>query len=138
MGKFVGLGDVTSRNEQQAIFEVNGVQRMVYVKGNSPLQSAAAAPAPGAAAAAAAPAAAGGAKADSSNPNHYGASMPGKVLEVFVAEGEAVASGQSLVKVEAMKMETEIKATGAGTVVRVAVSGGQTVAAGDLLVELAA
>merc|ERR1711871_350159 len=134
MGKFVGLGDVTSRNEQQAIFEVNGVQRMVYVKGNSPLQSAAAAPAPGAAA----PAAAGGAKADSSNPNHYGASMPGKVLEVFVAEGEAVASGQSLVKVEAMKMETEIKATGAGTVVRVAVSGGQTVAAGDLLVELAA
>jgi pyruvate carboxylase len=139
--KYTGLGDVTSNtNEQQVHFEVNGVQRTVYVKGDKPLQQAAAAAAPGAApaAAGAAPVAAAGAKADKSNPGHVGASMPGSCLEVRVAAGDVVKAGQPLVMLEAMKMETLVGATIDGTVSNVLVSTGQTVAAGDLLVELQA
>jgi biotin carboxyl carrier protein len=42
--------------------------------------------------------------------------MPGRVLAVLVAEGETVAEGQALVRLEAMKMEVDLPAAFAGTV----------------------
>jgi acetyl/propionyl-CoA carboxylase alpha subunit len=63
--------------------------------------------------------------------------MPGRVVSVAVAEGQAVEPGQPLVVLEAMKMQNEIQADRAGTVTRVHVASGQAVEGGDPLVELA-
>jgi propionyl-CoA carboxylase alpha chain len=60
------------------------------------------------------------------------APMPGTVIAVQVEDGSAVESGQTLLVLEAMKMQHSINAPGDGTV-QVAVSVGQQVAAGDVL-----
>ncbi len=62
--------------------------------------------------------------------------MPGRVVDVRVAEGQEVAQGQSLVVLEAMKMQNEIQAERAGVVRRVLVAPGQAVEGGDPLVEI--
>ena len=62
------------------------------------------------------------------------APMPGRVLKVFVAEGESVAAGQSVVIVEAMKMENEVKSRGVGVVAKVHAVLGGTVEANAVLV----
>lgn len=62
--------------------------------------------------------------------------MPGAVVRVLVAAGDAVRKGQALVVVEAMKMENEFKAPADGTVEAVHVAAGQTVEAGTLLVSV--
>jgi propionyl-CoA carboxylase alpha chain len=61
------------------------------------------------------------------------APMPGNVVRVAVAKGEAVAAGQLLVVLEAMKMEHAVHATSAGTVVEVDVSEGDQVETGRVL-----
>ena len=65
------------------------------------------------------------------------APLPGKITHVAVQAGDAVTGGQSLVVIEAMKMENELKATAAGTVREVRVVAGQAVNAGDVLVVIA-
>ena len=62
------------------------------------------------------------------------APLPGKITHVGVRAGEAVTPGQSLVVIEAMKMENELKATAAGTVREVRIAAGQLVNAGDVLI----
>ena len=62
--------------------------------------------------------------------------MPGKVLDVLVRAGQQVASGDALVVLEAMKMETIATADAAGTVTRVHVEVGSMVEPGQILVEL--
>ena len=62
------------------------------------------------------------------------APMPGGVVRVAVAEGQAVISGQLLVVLEAMKMEHAVHATTAGTVASVEVAEGDQVETGRLLV----
>ncbi|HEB52636.1 MAG TPA: acetyl-CoA carboxylase biotin carboxyl carrier protein subunit [bacterium] len=64
------------------------------------------------------------------------AAMPGIVVDVRVAVGEQVEEGQTLVVLEAMKMQNPLSAEGDGTVTKVAVEAGQAVAAGALLVEI--
>lgn len=64
------------------------------------------------------------------------APMPGKVLDVLVRAGQQVASGDALVVLEAMKMETIATADAAGTVTRVHVEVGSMVEPGQILVEL--
>ena len=63
--------------------------------------------------------------------------MAGKVVLVKVAVGDHVAANQTLVIIEAMKMENEIRALAAGKVVQVFVKAGDLVKPGDKLVELA-
>lgn len=65
------------------------------------------------------------------------APMPGLVVRVLVAPGDAVQPGQGLVVMEAMKMENELRASSAGRVVRVPATPGAAVEKGALLVELA-
>ena len=62
------------------------------------------------------------------------APLPGAVTKVLVAVGEAVAEGDGLVVLEAMKMEHTLRANGAGVVSQVACAPGQQVDVNDLLV----
>ncbi len=62
------------------------------------------------------------------------APMPGRVVKVLVAPGDAVMARQGLVVVEAMKMENELRAPRAGTVAEVRVREGAPVEANVVLV----
>jgi geranyl-CoA carboxylase alpha subunit len=65
------------------------------------------------------------------------APMPGRVLAVLVAVGQAVEEGQPLMKLEAMKMEHTIRTTAAGVVEAVYFAVGDQVAADEMLVRIA-
>ena len=103
---------------------VNGTVYEVELEEMTGAPSAPAAPAAAPAAPAAAPAA-GGEKVTSP--------MPGTILSVNVAAGDAVKRGQVLMILEAMKMENEIMCPCDGTVLSVSVSKGATVESGALL-----
>ncbi|GAB4140058.1 MAG: pyruvate carboxylase [Planctomycetaceae bacterium] len=75
-------------------------------------------------------------KADANNPNHVAASMPGMVVNVAVHPGDAVAKGQKLLMLEAMKMQTIIAAERDGEVAEIHVHPGTQVETGDLLMTL--
>lgn len=60
--------------------------------------------------------------------------MPGKIIAVLVAVGDAVELGQGLVIVEAMKMENEVRSPISGEVKEIKVKPGDTVEGGALLV----
>jgi oxaloacetate decarboxylase alpha subunit len=100
---------------------VNGVDYAVVVSpaGTVAIAPSAAAPA-AAASAAAAPAASAAAPAASSGPVTGGATIPapvaGTVLRYAVSEGAEVKSGDTVLIIESMKMELEIKSTAAGKV----------------------
>ena len=65
------------------------------------------------------------------------APLAGTIWKVIAAEGQTVAEGDVLLILEAMKMETEIRAAQAGTVRGIAVKSGDAVAMGDTLLSLA-
>lgn len=71
-----------------------------------------------------------------SGPVEIRAIIPGRVAAVRVTVGDAVEAGASLLVVEAMKMQNELRAPRAGVVERVAVGEGETIENGDLLVVL--
>ena len=64
------------------------------------------------------------------------APMPGLVRSVNVAEGESVSKGQTLLVLEAMKMEIRIQASRDGTVKKLMVKQGQTVERDQVLIEI--
>ncbi|MGB0313032.1 MAG: acetyl-CoA carboxylase biotin carboxyl carrier protein subunit [Poseidonia sp.] len=64
------------------------------------------------------------------------APMPGKVLEVLVAQGDVVEAGTPLMVLEAMKMEHRIVAAADGTVMAVHYEAGDQVAQGAVLLDL--
>ena len=64
--------------------------------------------------------------------------MPGRVVKVFAAPGQAVKKGDSLVSVESMKMEYFVKATRDGVVDAIKVNEGDTVAMKQELVSFQA
>ena len=132
-------------NEYQTTVEQSGELLQVTVNGKSftaelekeaaaaPKAAAPAAPKPaGAAAPAAAPAAAApaGGKAVESP-------LPGVVVSIAVSAGQAVKAGDTLLTLEAMKMENAIQAEADGTVAKILVSVGQSVQSGDALLEIA-
>lgn len=65
------------------------------------------------------------------------APLAGNIWKVQVSAGQAVQEGEVLVILEAMKMETEVRAAKSGTVVSVDVKEGDTVQVGDSLITLA-
>lgn len=88
------------------------------------------APAPKAEPAAAAPAAGGPAKALKSP-------LPGSITKILVTPGQAVKKGETLLMMEAMKMENEIKAEKDGVVAEIKVTVGQNVMNDDVLLTIA-
>jgi biotin carboxyl carrier protein len=77
----------------------------------------------------------GGLEADSGEVT-IRAPMPGLIAAVLCNEGDAVEAGQTLVILESMKMQNELKAPRAGTVQRVSVASGQTVEQRKVLITL--
>jgi pyruvate carboxylase len=73
-------------------------------------------------------------KAEEGNAAHVAAPMPGVVSTLAVKPGQAVKSGDVLLSIEAMKMETALHAERDGTVSEVLVSVGSQIDAKDLMV----
>ena len=97
-------------------------------------EAPAVAPAPVAAPAAPAPAPAPAAPA--AGATTVEAPMPGKILNIKVSAGQAVKFGETVIVMEAMKMETEIVAPADGTVAQILVKAGDAVDTGAALVTL--
>ncbi len=72
-------------------------------------------------------------KADSADPTHIAANMPGMVIHIAVKQGDAVKKGDKLIVLEAMKMETTIQAARDGVIKQVLVKTGTPVETGDLV-----
>ncbi|MEV9384490.1 biotin/lipoyl-containing protein, partial [Klebsiella variicola] len=108
--------------------EVEGKAFVVKVSDGGDVSQLSAAPVAAAPAAAPAPAGAG---------TPVIAPLAGTIWKVLAAEGQTVSEGEVLLILEAMKMETEIRAAQAGTVRGIAVKAGDAVAVGDTLLQLA-
>jgi pyruvate carboxylase len=115
--KFLTVGDAHEGGKRQVFFELNGQPRDVQVVDRamakeSDLRSV---------------------KAESGNPQHVAAPMPGAVVSVLVNIGEEVAAGQKLLTLEAMKMETTLYADRTARIAEVLAKPHSQVEAGDLL-----
>ena len=62
--------------------------------------------------------------------------MQSTVVKLTVSEGQIVSEGETLVVLEAMKMEQPLTAHRAGTVANIAVSPGMTISAGTQIMEI--
>ncbi|RBP44095.1 pyruvate carboxylase [Garciella nitratireducens] len=119
--KLVQIGKVDGEGYRNLIFEVNGHQREVRIKDK-----------------------ASGVKkeevftpmADPEDPLQIGASIPGTVSKILIKEGQKVKENQSLMVIEAMKMETNITSPISGEVDSIIVKEGQQVKNGELLMKL--
>ena len=78
----------------------------------------------------------GAAKAGAIDPSLVKAPMPGKIVKVFSKVGAEVKAGETLVVMEAMKMEYTLKASGDGSVEEIQCAAGQQVTLGSVLVKL--
>jgi biotin carboxyl carrier protein len=83
-----------------------------------------------------APAPAPAAKTPAANAIAIDCPMPGNIRDILVAPGQAVKSGETLLVLEAMKMENEIVAPQDGVVDTIRVTKGASVNAGDVLITL--
>ncbi|TDO92057.1 pyruvate carboxylase [Halanaerobium saccharolyticum] len=119
--KLLEIGKVDDQGYRRLAFEVNGFRREIKIYDEA---STAAADST--------------AKqmADPKNELEIGASLPGNIVEILVEEGEDVKENQSLVIMEAMKMETNITAPADGTVAAIHAAAGQQLESGELILEL--
>lgn len=119
---------------------VNGTEYDVEIEGGKPLSttkpqvSAGAPKATPATAPAAAPVAAAPRPSSSAAGTKINCPLPGTVLSVKVAVGDSVKAGQTLMVLEAMKMENNIDAPAAGTVKEILAKQGASVMEGDTLI----
>lgn len=111
------VGNVDDQGMVTVFFELNGQPRRIKVRDRSH----------GSGEAVQRP------KADVSNPAQLGAPLPGVVSSVAVAAGQPVKSGDILLSIEAMKMETVIHADRDGTIEQLLVKTGDQIEAKDLL-----
>ncbi len=118
--RLISIGEADSTGKRPLFFELNGTQRESVVTDNS-LKSVSTAARQ---------------KGDAANPAHASAPMPGMVTQVAVTAGQAVAAGDKLVVLEAMKMLTTVSANTDGIVAELLVKKGDQVDSDDLLVVL--
>ena len=116
----LAIGETDEEGSVRVFYELNGQPRSVKVENREAAAAVVRRP-----------------KADPANPCHVAAPMPGVVASLAVAEGRAVVSGDLLMTIEAMKMETALHAERHGTVAALHVAAGQSVDAKDLLLEFA-
>ncbi|KQT69932.1 MULTISPECIES: pyruvate carboxylase [unclassified Aureimonas] len=117
----LGFGETNDKGLRTVFFELNGQPRRVKVPDRNRTGASAAKP-----------------KVEPGNTNHVGAPMPGVVSTLAVAPGQNVKSGDVLLSIEAMKMETALHADRDGTIDAVNVKVGDQIDAKDLLVSFKA
>lgn len=118
--KFLTVGDPHTDGRRTVFFELNGQSRTVTIEDRALESLIVRRP-----------------KAEAGDPNQVGAPMPGSVVTVAVQAGDAVAKGQKLLSLEAMKMETTIYAERDGKIAEVLVRPGVQIETGDLVVRFA-
>ncbi|MDH3505642.1 MAG: pyruvate carboxylase [Gammaproteobacteria bacterium] len=117
--RLLGMSDVDDRAQRRVFFELNGQPRTVEVTDRSRAASVKRHP-----------------KADSDNPKHVAAPMPGRVVSISVKKGQQIGRGDALLAIEAMKMETLLRAERDGKIKAIPAAVGMSIEAHDLLVEL--
>ena len=117
--RFVTTSDVHDDGTRTVFFELNGQPRSVKVADRSKVAKRPPRR-----------------KAEADHPDQIGAPMPGTIVTVHAVVGQTVKRGDVLLTIEAMKMETSVRADRDGTVVEVVARPGQQVDAKDLLVVL--
>ena len=117
--KYLGLGEVDEEGMRTVTFELNGIRRDVKVPDEKAQKNIVKVP-----------------MADPEDKSQIGASIPGAVSRVSVKAGDRVEKNQTLLTIEAMKMETAVTARMEGTVESVLVREGETVKGGQLLITL--
>jgi len=115
--RLVAISETDEQGQVQVFFELNGQPRVIRVPNR---QIVAKLPARR--------------KAEDGNANHVAAPMPGLVSTVSVQAGQNVKTGDVLLTIEAMKMETVLYAPKDGTIAEVLVTAAQPIDARDLLV----
>jgi len=73
----------------------------------------------------------------SSVTSQLNAPLGGNIFKILIAEGQTVSKDQTLIILEAMKMETEIKSPADGVILNIHIQIGDAVAPGDLLIDIA-
>ncbi|MCK9989152.1 MAG: pyruvate carboxylase [Rugosibacter sp.] len=119
-----GSADITDDegDAKKLFFELNGQPRLVRIEKAGVAQAQTRRERP---------------KADASNPAHIGAPMPGTIVTVSVKPGQKVKRGDPLVSIEAMKMESVVRAERDMTIAEVFAKKGQLVNPKDLLLTVA-
>lgn len=117
--RFLAVGEADDQGLRKVFFELNGQPRTVQVSDKAVAPARPAQP-----------------KAGDGNPAHVAAPMPGLVVGIAVQEGQKVEKGDILLSLEAMKMETAVRAERAASIKRIFVQPRQAVEMKDLLVEL--
>ncbi|HVI49710.1 MAG TPA: pyruvate carboxylase [Candidatus Sulfotelmatobacter sp.] len=117
--RFLAMSEPDENGERKLFFELNGQPRTVKIADRSVVPARPAQP-----------------KAEDGNAAHVAAPMPGLVVTVSVREGQEVEKGDMLLAIEAMKMETAVRAERAGAVKKICVAPGQQIDTKDLLIVL--
>ncbi|AWK50183.1 pyruvate carboxylase [Clostridium beijerinckii] len=122
--QLIEIGKLDAEGNRTLDFEINGNRREIKIKdkterilGNSNENSSTK-------------------MADPEDKLEIGASIPGTIIKVLVKEGDEVKEGESLLVIEAMKMETNIVASSAGIIESVLKEEGQQVKTGELLIKI--
>ncbi|WP_255195502.1 acetyl-CoA carboxylase biotin carboxylase subunit [Halorarius litoreus] len=131
-----GAGKDEETVTREFTIEVNGKRFQVDLEESGVPQQAAQRPAPSGGGGSSSSGGGGSSPSVSADGEVVTAEMQGTILEVNVAEGDEVASGDVLLVLEAMKMENDVVAEFGGTVTEIAVEEGQSVNQGDPLVVL--
>lgn len=119
--KLVQVGKVDEKGMRGVVFEVNGNRREVQIKDTrKPLVKSESEMR----------------YADENNESEIGSSIPGNVYKVIVEEGQEVKENETIAILEAMKMETVVKAPFTGIIKKVFISEGDRVESGQLLFEI--
>ena len=117
--RLLGMSDVDDKGKRRVFFELNGQPRTVDIMDRSRAHLVKSHP-----------------KADVDNPKHIAAPMPGGIVSISVKKGQKVARGDALLAIEAMKMETLLRAERGGKIKAIPATVGMSVEAHDLLIEL--
>jgi len=117
--KLFGIGEIEHDGRVPMLFEVNGHPRPTRIKDLSAKTDEVVHD-----------------KADPEVPGEIGSPLAGKIMKLFIIEGDKVKKDETLFVIEAMKMQTNIKSNYNGTVEKIPLVEGENVSAGDLVVKL--